>query len=310
MFFKCLVVSNLEFENWVLGGNSRDIFSNQPKKSIRWLVSSRVSIRTIIGILLIIFSKKLIFINQNTFYQFILIEKILKLKSIIILYTHTNSPVTSNQIQILKKSTVICLNSQEKSYLVKNGLSEAQIKVRPTGVKFEEFSCSTVSKMPKSVILVSDFGLRKNPNLIFSTVSFCQEFNFTLIGRNWEKYNRFAQLNEFPNFNYVEYSKKDYKNYLDKAKIFLSLSNLEGGPLPLIESMAMNVVPVCTDTGYAPDIIQHGVNGFILPIPASVHTIKDSLFLANKLEILPRESVLDLTYSNYINLFSFNDFSN
>ncbi len=51
--------------------------------------------------------------------------------------------------------------------------------------------------------------------------------------------------------------------------VFLSISNLEGGPIPLVEAMMSNAVPVASRTGFAPDLIQHGENGFIFDLDAS-----------------------------------------
>jgi glycosyltransferase involved in cell wall biosynthesis len=51
-----------------------------------------------------------------------------------------------------------------------------------------------------------------------------------------------------------------------EASLFISLSNLEGGPVPLIEALDMGVVPIATRTGFAPDLIREGENGYLLPL--------------------------------------------
>jgi glycosyltransferase involved in cell wall biosynthesis len=51
------------------------------------------------------------------------------------------------------------------------------------------------------------------------------------------------------------------------------MSNLEGGPIPLIEAMMSNAIPVASRTGFAPDLIRHGENGFIFDLNASAEEI-------------------------------------
>ena len=52
---------------------------------------------------------------------------------------------------------------------------------------------------------------------------------------------------------------------MGEGDIYLMLSRLEGGPLPLIEAMGLGMWPICTPVGMAPEIIRHGHNGFIVP---------------------------------------------
>lgn len=53
--------------------------------------------------------------------------------------------------------------------------------------------------------------------------------------------------------------------YFGEADIYLMLSRLEGGPLPLLETMGLGVWPICTPTGIAPEVVRHGRNGYLLP---------------------------------------------
>ena len=55
--------------------------------------------------------------------------------------------------------------------------------------------------------------------------------------------------------------------------VFVSVSKLEGGPIPLIESMMCNIVPVASRTGFAPDIIRNDENGYLFDIDSEVGDI-------------------------------------
>jgi glycosyltransferase involved in cell wall biosynthesis len=60
---------------------------------------------------------------------------------------------------------------------------------------------------------------------------------------------------------------------MSRASCFLSLSTLEGGPIPLIEAMSMGVVAVATSTGFAKDVILDGINGVIISNPPTVDEV-------------------------------------
>lgn len=104
---------------------------------------------------------------------------------------------------------------------------------------------------------------RKMPDRILEIVQHLPEFEFVLLGRNWDQYPRFAELSSLPNLTYREASYDEYPAFYRELDVFVSASQLEGGPIPLLESMMSNVVPVASDTGFAPDVIRHGENGFL-----------------------------------------------
>ena len=83
---------------------------------------------------------------------------------------------------------------------------------------------------------------------------------------------------------------------MSRAMIFLSLSKLEGGPIPLIESMAMGVIPVATDTGFARDLIVQGKNGLVIPNPPTAPQVRDAILTAETLTGSPQESVKHLNW--------------
>lgn len=111
--------------------------------------------------------------------------------------------------------------------------------------------------------LSSSFYERKNPDLLLEIVKALPHRQFTLLGRHWNRYARFEQLNSMSNFAYLSAPYHDYPRIYSTFDVFLSLSRLEGGPIPLVEAMMANAVPVASNTGFAPDIISHGDNGFL-----------------------------------------------
>jgi glycosyltransferase involved in cell wall biosynthesis len=109
---------------------------------------------------------------------------------------------------------------------------------------------------------------RKSPHLLLEIVRSMPHRRFVLLGRGWTEYGRFSELVALPNFEYVEPRYSEYPAHYSRMSVFVSVSQKEGGPIPLIEAMMSNVVPVASLTGFAPDVIRPGTNGFLFPVDA------------------------------------------
>ena len=75
---------------------------------------------------------------------------------------------------------------------------------------------------------------------------------------------------------------------MPKAHIFLSLSNLEGGPIPLLEAMRFGLIPVVTNTGFANDVITPSIDGIILELPVSTNNVVEAI---KKTDVIARDSL-------------------
>jgi glycosyltransferase involved in cell wall biosynthesis len=116
----------------------------------------------------------------------------------------------------------------------------------------------------------SAFYERKSPQTVLEIVRAMPHRRFLLLGRGWRNYSRFPEMQALPNFEYVEAGYGDYPGYYSQMSVFVSVSQKEGGPVPLIEAMMSNVVPVASHTGFAPDVIEHGRNGYLFPVGGDV----------------------------------------
>lgn len=304
---EALVITDFKFDNWVLGGNARDI-SQLTKGSYKLLKVDFLRINSrFIALTHSILSPRLIFINQNTFFRFWIISKLYRFmsKRIIVLYTHSNSMLTKREKNLLNAcEKIVVLNNSESVYLRSAGI-RCTIVVQPTGVDSEKFKPGHIRKSQNSVLLVSSFAERKNPRLILEVISHSTDYNFTLVGKEWERFEMFDVLLSCTNFSYVEYSYSKYMECLQTCHIFLSLSIQEGGPLPLLESMACNLIPVVTATGYAPDLISDGVNGFLISTICDLEEVRTALAKAAQSDFSPRKSVELFSYQEYLEKFRF-----
>ena len=299
-----LVVSDLSFNGWILQKIAEDILNNfpSPKKLIR--LNSGKLLTYLKFYCYFFLSKKVVFVNHSTLRKTRIPSFLLSKKNAIVFYTHTNysfDTFSIRQLHNIKK--IVVMNSQEKLNLMNAGINGIKISVRVTGVDFEFFKPLKL-KDNNRIVFVSQLHSRKRPEFILEIVKSFSEFQFILIGHKWLGSKLLDDLRHLPNFEFIEYDLRTYVHNLNRARIFLSVSKLEGGPIPLLESMSCGLVPIATDTGWAPDIIVNGVNGYILPTDANIETVMSFIDLA--LELDPtniRDSICGLTVQSFLNEF-------
>jgi glycosyltransferase involved in cell wall biosynthesis len=127
-------------------------------------------------------------------------------------------------------------------------------------------------------------------------VDLLPDWKFMILGRDWEHFLKEKNLLSRPNIEYQFFNKVARNVAMSRASVFLSLSRLEGGPIPLIESMSMGVIPVATDTGFARDIILEGWNGVVIPNPPTPMQVRDAIITAANLNGSPQDSVKNLNW--------------
>ena len=241
------------------------------------------------------------FIYQNYFCRCIRSKPSILNKKNIVMFTHPNWDKKYSKTHVVwclnKADHIICLNSEIKSYLTKIGVKPELLKVLHIGTSSKFFYGH--DRGFGDVGFCSSFHVRKNPKLLYDIVKNMPQHTFHLIGQNWDNYEDFHKIKSLPNFVYhkrIPY--KDYPEMYSKIDVFVSPSLLEGGPVPVLEAMMSNCVPVASKTGYCTDLIQHGENGFLFDVDA---TYKDVLPLIEKAFLLKtdvRKTVMPYTWEN------------
>ena len=193
---------------------------------------------------------------------------------------------------------VFCMNSQTIEALRAAGVPASRLRLAIGGVDVGAFERHQEVK-PRRVILNSAFYPRKNPEKLAALVRALPAERFLLIGRNWPDWPGFESLRASMNFEYIEADYAEYPALYLRGDVFLSLSRLEGGPIPLLEAMSADLVPIATRTGFAPDVIDHGSNGFLCDCDAPVEEIAALLDEARSRPRQVRETVLCYSWSAF-----------
>lgn len=211
----------------------------------------------------------------------------------IVRYTHNNKAM-SNYREVLRRALLITVeNSQLKKEMVSLGIKEEKVQFLPHPIKWELFNAVRNLNRSRDVIFVSNFYRRKRPDIIVDLIIANPSITFTLYGKNWELFPRFPELLKQPNFNYRIFKYSEYAQVLAKHRIFCSVSDVEGGPVPLLESLTTGLIPVVTDTGYARDVIPNEFQHYIVPVSPDIK------LLSQKLSSALNDKMLDLDTSVY-----------
>lgn len=167
---------------------------------------------------------------------------------------------------------VICMNEVLRAELQRLGVAPHRLGVAVGAASIQTYR-PHVRRPDGKVGFCSAYYARKSPDLVLEIVKKLPHRQFLLLGKGWRDYPRFDELEGQPNFSYVEAPYTEYPGYYAQMSVFVSASQLEGGPIPLLEAMMSNAVPVASRTGFAPDVIRHGHNGFIFDLPASANEV-------------------------------------
>lgn len=217
-----------------------------------------------------------------------------------VFYTHPKGLMDDQNFAyaLNQSKKVICMCSQFKEKLITCGVKPEKVTYILGAADPEMFQPHNRSG-DGVVGFCTAYYPRKDPDRILEIVNLLPHRKFLLLGRKWELYERFSELISLPNFSYVEDPYSAYQKHYASMEVFVSPAKLEGGPIPLIEAMMCNVFPVASKTGFAPDLIQHGKNGFLFEVDSSAQKICELIEQAFQNQTDVRETVEHLSWKNF-----------
>ena len=298
--------------NWILGNWIKEVKLRHPSNfKLWWVPSIYAGKRKLEKYIRVPIPKdKAYFFSYPTIFRFFLEKKPKKfINNSLVLYPHNEPEMGSvfEQVELLNKAhKVYFYCKQDAENLALNGLKKDKIVIANCAVDNDCVLDNKEIREDKTIILASKFGPRKGAELLPGIVKKLPDWNFIVMGRGWDNFLKQEKLLNVPNFTYVQFNNRNRSKYFSKAKIFLSLSNLEGGPVPLIESMALGVIPISTSTGFAPEFVKDGTNGYLLPLKPDPDFVISKIISVDKLSEGPEFSVALLTWDRIARL-TYND---
>jgi glycosyltransferase involved in cell wall biosynthesis len=189
-------------------------------------------------------------------------------------YTHdTEADLRSSGTleTLLKVKQILVLNKKDRRMLQELGIQGSKILVIYGAIDKAKYFPSPSLPNKKFILMTGDAKARKNPAKLKSLVEMNQDLNFVACGKNWTKY--FGSKEVAPsNITIVPFSLERNSQLMRDASVYLMLSLTEGGPYPVLESLASGTPVVATPVGWVEEVV-NTQNGRLVAQDASLEEI-------------------------------------
>lgn len=209
-----------------------------------------------------------LFVNQSSYFKALSSTSIRFIpEKSRVLYTHKSNEEIEDleQIKMLQRTNkIFVLNSKIKEDLVASGISEDKITTvfgaidRKVYYPINYFNKNGSLVADSYVLVLGDCKPRKNPNMIIDVIRTMSDIKFVIHGRGWQEYLTNQGIKNLENLKVVQFEIANNPQLVREASAYLSLSELEGGPFPTLESLASGTPVVVTDTGWNKEIVKSG----------------------------------------------------
>lgn len=209
---------------------------------------------------------------------------------------------------------VLCPCSTNKQDLLDAGIRPENVTVILGG--YDETLLELEGPREKNkVAFVSACYERKRPDILIDLAVKCPSIEFNIVGPRaddvdninivWSRSKYAQEISRIPNINLHEVRYEDYPKLMLQNSKYLMVSDFEGGPIGLIEAMALDLVPVATDTGFVKDLLTGDLRDNILPISPTTEEVERVLF-GEGTAGLARNRVRDASWKSFSkNVFEF-----
>lgn len=224
-------------------------------------------------------SKKVLFLHHETLLRNE--QKLLGIDARLLL-THFENENHINPELLLKLediSRIVVQNEGMLNLLIRHGINSSKIRVGYGAVDRAVYYPQKVRTSREFVLVVGDCKPRKNPELISKVILENLNRRFVIHGLHWSKYLSNDALNS-PNLKLINFSKTRNPLLMRQARLLLSLSMKEGGPIPVLEALASGTPVLATDTGFCKEVIPNAF-GAVIPLnsnPREVSVVMNSLW--------------------------------
>ena len=222
-------------------------------------------------------------------------------------FTHKEGNFNLSEIRALKKSTSIFVHSNRESQKISSVCSTKQITMLAA---IEPARFTRKAKDGRRIVWAGTPSERKNPKLLLSIAEKLPEEKFLLIGRGWRESPMASKLGDRNNIEYREFQGALSTEDLDGCDLFLMTSSVEGGPMPLMETLAAGLIPIVTDTGFVREIFKEAEVPEFLIVPARDSDFVEAVILARELSASGfkpnREKILALDFPRLARILDVN----
>ena len=180
-----------------------------------------------------------------------------------------------------KLDRIVCISEAIRQILIADGIPAEKLVTIHSGIDIHKFDGITPPTdfraqlgIPRDHILIGTIaamaGHKDYPNLLQAAKIVCEKFDrvtFCTVGDGPEKERIFKLAKELgidTRFIFAGY-RNDIGNFLKSFDIFVLASKKEGLGTSLLDAQAVGLPIVACETGGIPEIIGHGINGWLVP---------------------------------------------
>lgn len=196
-------------------------------------------------------------------------------------YGINKSTITTAVSESLKQETIELIQPDKEIRTIYNFIDEKTYVSRDPGKLKNELG---IPKHEKVIIHISNFRDVKNiPDIVksFNIILKNADAKLLLVGEGPEKENIMNLVNELNLEENVIFTGKrnDMSELLAISDMMFHLSEKEAFGLVLLEALACGVPSVATNRGGIPEVIEDGVNGFLVPFGDIDAAVEKALIL-------------------------------
>lgn len=287
MYKKIQIVMDYSHNNWVIGGLFRELRNYNNNFFLEPIAISNIKNKSFISSAIKIYhlglvSNPLVFTSITPFENFIKLNPISKnFKAIF--FTHFSGELTLKIIRLLNKSDLVfCMSKQERVRLIQSG-----VKVPVTDLlgAIDESRFLDIVSIGNKIVWVGTPVRRKNPEIFLDFVVNNSTLNFRLLGKGWMQSTFAKRISSLTNLEYIEIQGALTSQDFSGCSHYLMLSSVEGGPMPLMETLASGLIPICTDVGFVRQLLSEtGYQNQILNLPIAQKSILEKLKLSYSID--------------------------
>ena len=224
--------------------------------------------------------------------------------------------IINKELEEYKLADYISVPSEfvKKTFLI-NGIDEKKIIKIPYGVDLEEFKIMNYQNRDKhkfKIISVGSISIRKGSHYLLKAFKELNLSNAELVFIGPIENDFKKIIKNFKNINNIKFIKKqkqsNLKSFYNNADIFVQCSIEEGLAVVQLQAMACGLPVICTENTGGAEIVDDGVNGFVIPIK-NIDILKEKiLYLYNNNNKLKEMSLnahekaqSNLSWENYGN---------
>lgn len=186
--------------------------------------------------------------------------------------SRTNAIFRRILLCVLRRSDVITVTGQSYlSQLYKLGFQD-NAHIFPHLVDIEYLESAKNDTFASDIVTITSFReLKRTQDIIKALKLLCDrgvQLSLNVVGDGPEKekcVNLVDDLGIAENVRFIGYV-EDIRPFINNAKYYVQASSSEGLSLALLESFALNIIPITTKAGDESDIIQDNKTGFFVDI--------------------------------------------